>query len=75
MVRAKFRVVSRTMHSWSATAQTVVLQPEYDHAIDDDRRFAKATPSGKFEMVVDNPPALEQFLLGRTFYVDFSPID
>ena len=38
-------------------------------------RFPKATPWGKIEMGIDNPAALDQFTPGKTYYVDFSPVD
>ncbi len=73
-VRAKFQVVSITEHEgWSG--KTVHLAPRYDERIPEDRRFAQATPSGTLEMTVDNPAALAELALGRTFYLDFTPID
>lgn len=73
MVRAKFVVQSITSHAnWSG--KTVTLTPQYDTTIEEDRRFAKATPSGEIKMSIDNPPALEQFKEGQAFYVDFTPV-
>jgi len=74
-VRAKFRFIEKTDMHWSSTAKKLVFQPEYDTSIPEDQRFAKATPSGRFEMTVDNPSALEQFELGKTYYVDFAPAE
>ncbi len=74
MIRAKLKVVAITDHAdWSA--RTVRLQPCYDMSIPEDRRFAMATPSGSFEMVVDNPAALAQLKLGQTFYLDLTPVE
>jgi len=73
MVRAKFQVSSVTNHAgWGG--KTVVLSPQYDMAIPEDQRYAKATPSGKIEMTIDNPPAADQLKLGEFFYVDFTPV-
>jgi hypothetical protein len=46
----------------------------YDTSIPEDQRFQQATPSGSFEQLVDNPAALEQFELGKSYYVDFTPV-
>lgn len=72
-VRAKFTLYEKHLMSWSSTAAKLVFCPQYDTSIPEDDRFAKATPSGRFEMTVDNPAALEQFELGKSYYVDFTP--
>jgi hypothetical protein len=77
MVRGKFTVMQHVITKWNAEhpGQTqVVLQPQYDSSIEEDRRYAKATPAGKIEMTVDNPAALEQLALGKAFYVDFTEV-
>ncbi len=71
MVRAKFTCTSLTKHAWPGT--TVVLAPVYDTTIPADQRFAKATPSGKLEMHVDNPQAESQFELGEAYHLDIAP--
>lgn len=73
MVRAKFKVTSITNYEWPG--QTVRLQPVYDTTIEEDRRYAKATPSGQIELTIDNPLAQEQFKIGQYMYIDFMPID
>lgn len=40
----------------------------------DDVGFTKAPPSGFAEYVIDNPSALEQFVVGDHYYVDFTPV-
>lgn len=75
MVRGKFKVVEVAQMSYSSTARRIVLQPEYDSSIPEDQKYAQATPSGRIEMTVDNPPAAEQLALGQTFYVDFTPVE
>ena len=74
MVRAKMKLIEATQMSWSPTAQKLVFAAEYDQSIPEDQRFAKATPSARLEMQVDNPAALEQLGLGKTYYVDFTPV-
>jgi len=34
-------------------------------------RFTKATPWGEIRLGIDNPSALEQFVPGKSYYVDF----
>ncbi len=71
-VRAKFTLTSITSFaSWGAKKLT--FQAVYDQSIPEDQRFQKATPSGQFDMTIDNPAALEQFELGKAYYFDATP--
>lgn len=71
MVRAKFKLTSI---EWNyGVARKLVFTTQYDQTIPEDQRFYKATPSGRFEMLVDNPKALEMFKLGEDYYFDASP--
>jgi hypothetical protein len=38
-------------------------------------RFTQATPWGEIKMGIDNPAALKQFAQGKTYYVDFIPVE
>ncbi len=73
-VRAKFTVTSITEYSWGS-GRRVTLSPVYDPALPEDRRYAKATPSGEIWMQVDNPTALGVLALGTAFYVEFTPVE
>lgn len=73
MVRAKMRLVSMTFRE--NTSSVVKFETRYDTTIPEDMRFMKATPWGSIEMNVDNPKALDQFQLGKDYWVDFSAID
>lgn len=70
-VRAKFTLTAITSHAYGG--KTLRFQPVYDQSIPEDQRFQKATPSGQFDMTVDNPVALEQFELGKAYYFDATP--
>ncbi len=35
--------------------------------------WSKWTPSGQISMTISNPPALEQFEVGKDYIVDFTP--
>jgi hypothetical protein len=50
---------------------SITLTPQYDPSIEEDRRYAQATPSGEITLYVDNPPAIAYFKPGHNFYVDF----
>ncbi|MFP3186793.1 MAG: hypothetical protein RXR52_36625 [Paraburkholderia sp.] len=70
-VRAKFQLQQVTANHWGPS-KTLKFYASYDPSIPEDQRFAKATPSGSFEMTVDNPAALEQFELGKQYYFDIT---
>jgi hypothetical protein len=72
-VRAKLKLVEITALSWGS-AKRLKFQAEYDSSIPEDIRFAKASPSGHFEILIDNPEALEKFQIGKSYYVDASPV-
>lgn len=72
-VRAKFRVteVKKSLYvsSTEKPAEVVVLSAAMG---DENKQWAKYTPSGQISMQIDNPAALEQFEIGKFFYVDFT---
>jgi hypothetical protein len=70
LVRGKFRVIEIADTCYGQ--KKVILSPEYDTSIEEDRRYSKATPSGTITMMIDNPPAVEYLKLGGYFYVDFT---
>lgn len=76
-VRAKFKVTEVITTQFNPTySQTkIVLTPEYDSKLAEDVSFSKATPSGRMEMQIDNPAALAAMPVGKTFYVDFTPVE
>ena len=39
----------------------------------EDAGFQKATPSGMAEFQIDNPKAVEQLVIGQTYYFDITP--
>lgn len=74
MIRAKF-VVNSIERSRYANNDTINMIAVYDESTAENRRFAKATPSGKLEIIISTPEALSEFELGREFYLDFTPVD
>jgi len=87
MVRAKFMLTEVTESGYGYTdkdgkkvvtknaGKKLVFQPQYDTSIPEDQRFAQATPSGRFEMLVDNPAALAQLEIGQQYYFDITPAE
>jgi hypothetical protein len=72
-VRGKFEVQKVAKLSYGGSE--ITLSPHYDTSIEEDRRYAKATPSATITMYVNNPPAEAVLALGKFFYVDFTPIE
>lgn len=72
-VRAKFKLIEITATHWGS--KRLKFSCEYDSTIPEDQRFQKATPTGSIEMQIDNPAAVEQFALGKTYYADFTPAE
>lgn len=75
MVRGMFQVTKvAKMAYWQPSLPDVevTLTAQYDISIEEDKRFAVATPSAQVTMYVTNPAAIEQLQLGKFFYVDFS---
>lgn len=62
-------------HVNKGAAKKLVFVPQYDQSIPEDQGFCKSTPSGRFEMSVDNPSALEQFKIGHQYYIDLTPVE
>lgn len=73
LVRAKFQVTKITALA-NTRATEVHLIPNYDDKIPEDQRYSKYTPSGSVVMYIDNPPAQEFFVLGQTYYIDFTKV-
>lgn len=81
-VRAKFQVTKISKQYWrnhEGVAQEsgveIFLSPQYDTSIEEDLRFAKATPSGEIRLYIDNPPAVAYLEPGCNFYVDFTKVE
>lgn len=78
-VRAKF-FVSRITHTGtpgSAPYAQIELAPVFGGYGDgkDNESWSRATPSGKIELAVTNPAAIDQFSVGSAYYIDFTPVE
>ncbi|CAJ2877766.1 Uncharacterised protein [Burkholderia pseudomallei] len=72
-VRCKMRLNAVVGQSWGGVK--AVFNCEYDNTIEEDRRFQTATPTGMAEFVIDNPVAIEQLVIGKSYYFDMTPVD
>jgi hypothetical protein len=73
MVRFKMIVTERKnmFNQWGGARPTtaVILSAV---AGEENKTWAKYTPSGKIELSIDNPDAYAYFELGKTYFVDFT---
>lgn len=78
-VRAKFFVteVKHVGTPGSEPYASVVMAPVFGGYGDGkvNESWAKYTPSGKIEMAITNPAAIDQFNVGMAYYVDFTPAE
>lgn len=74
MVRAKFMVQSvQHIHS-SNTCAEITLRAVWGDGKGNES-WSKATPQGEIKMMITNPAAIDQFDLGKLYFVDFSKAD
>jgi hypothetical protein len=82
-VRAKFRVQSITSSVGtirnedgsygSGEVKTIKMSPTYDSNPESENgKFWAASPGGELSLNVVNPKAVEQFELGKDYYLDFT---
>jgi hypothetical protein len=72
-VRCKFTLTEIHGVNWSK-GQRFVFQPIYDSSVPEDRRFCLTTPSGRFEIFVDNPAVQAAYKLGQAYYFDSTEV-
>lgn len=72
VVRAKFKVTAIEYYHYSPGSARVKLSAIHDTTTPENERFSKATPSGELSMMIDNPPAVQEFQLGKSYYLDFT---
>jgi hypothetical protein len=75
-IRSKFRLTSivTTESMPGYASKKYVFDTQYDSTIPEDQRFCKATPSGRIEMLIDNPAAQVAFEVGKDYYFDAAPV-
>ncbi|MCZ4500970.1 MAG: hypothetical protein JWQ74_3525 [Marmoricola sp.] len=76
-VRAKFRCMSINhafINQPDYCAATIGLVPVWEQE-GVNKRWSQATPTGKIEMMITVPETVEQFELGKEYFVDFTPAE
>ena len=70
-VRAK---VNCTMKTGNEVHFTTVYETDDQKGADPENiRFTTATPWGEIKLGINNPAAIDQFEVGKQYYVDFHP--
>lgn len=69
MVLAKFYVQTKTEYQGGQIS--IVMAPVYSDN-DENKDWAKYTPSGKLEMMIDNESAAKFFEVGKEYYLRFT---
>ena len=62
----KFRCGSVKTFDPNGTLREYEFFAQYDESIPEDRRFAKATPTGHVTLTVNNPDV--EFVVGQSYY-------
>ena len=73
-VRGKFSVSEITQYPWTEGRRVILTAVTGESGLPEDARYHKYTPSGRIDILIDNPAALEQFKIGQSVYVDFTPV-
>jgi hypothetical protein len=77
VVRAKFQCLEvKHLHQTDPNGVHVEvrLAPVYGNG-EDNKSWSKWTPAGELKMTITNPSAAEQFDIGKTYYLDFTPAE
>lgn len=81
-VKARMRVTGRAEKNWNhegkkgIDAVEVTLQCVYSNdKTSPNYTFSQASPSGECRIMITNPAAFNQFTIGQTFDIDFTPVD
>lgn len=73
-IRCKMRLENIFAQAWGGAK--AMFRCYYDEKLSKENiEFAKATPNGFAEFQIDNPKACEQLIIGKYYYVDFTPAE
>ena len=72
MVRGKFKCSEKTVYDSHPDFAKLVFRAVCQDETPENQRFHEATPSGQLEMMVNNPAAVSQFAVGKSYYLDFT---
>lgn len=71
MIRSKWRLTSVTDYG---SSRKMKFSPVCADDIPENQRFHKYTPSGDMEMTVTNEAIYDQFVVGKCYYFDQTPV-
>ena len=76
--RCKFQITN-ILPAYSNTdpasdAKRVVFETRYDVSVAEDQAFTKYTPSGRMDVIIDNPAVTGQLAVGDLVYIDITKI-
>lgn len=78
-IRAKFRVSTVTDHYVHGNPKNECHKTVLLHAVTrddgDPEDFWKYTPAGTLDITISYPDTAEQFVPGKSFYIDFTEAD
>lgn len=69
-VRCKMQLTE--VHQFTGGYRKFIFSAVYDPSIPEDKLFAKASPSGKFEITVNNQNV--DYEVGKYYYFDSTPV-
>lgn len=72
VTRCKMMLIERHELHWNSESRRLVFSAQSDNKTEEDLKFEKYTPSGRFEMICNNPAVLAKLKLGQSYYVDFT---
>jgi len=73
MIRAKFECTSVSNDDMFGN-EHVYLSAVYDNG-KANKEWSEATPAGSLDMVISNPDAKGQFVAGKEYFLDFTPVE
>jgi hypothetical protein len=72
-VRCKMKLENVVPYEWGGVK--AIFRCLYDpQLIEEDRSFQKATPTGVASFQVDNPTAIAELVIGRSYYFDITAL-
>lgn len=80
IARCKFQVTNvlpaySNLDPNTSTAKRIVLETRYDNTVPEDQAFTKYTPSGRLDVIIDNPSVTNQLNVGDNVYIDIVKVE
>ena len=78
-IKAKFRCVEKMSRSSASPYDANPSAVGSEHVVlqaltgEENKEWSKWTPSGRLEMEINNPAAVEQLQVGKDYYLEISP--